>query len=309
MNNQKARLMSYKSLEQTQLWLMLLPGVILYAIFNFFPILGLSYMSLTSWTGIGPVEFVGLENFRMILLEDHYRSGFLQALRQNIQFFVVIIGSLLGIGTLIALLLSFKVYGRKYYQVLFFLPYPLAGAAVAYMLKLIFENTGPVNSTLLSMGIIDGPVNFLGSEDLTLLMFSGFYSWHRMGFAILLVLSAILAVRVDLVEAAFLDGASRWQALRHIVMPVLAPAFVVIFIIILVDTFNNADLTLLIAGPQAGPNFSTDVLGSYLYRSAFGAGPTSQVLGYGVASVVGILTALVILPAAMLGALRNIKDK
>ncbi len=307
MANQRARLMSYKSLEKTQLWLMLLPGVILYAIFNFGPLVGLLYMSVHEWSGIGGMTFVGLDNFRLILLDDFYRAGFLKALWQNIYFFAIIITSLLVIGTFIALMLSFKVYGRKQYQILYFLPYPLAGAAVAYLMMLIFDTNGPVNSTLLSWGWIDRPVNFMGSEDITLMMYAFFMSWYRMGFAIVMILAAIVAVRTDLVEAAFLDGAKRWQAIRHIVFPVLMPAFVVVFIIILVDTFNNADFTLLISEAQAGPNRSTDILGSYLYRSAFGAGPQDLALGYGVASVIGLLTAIIIAPVAALGAMRNIK--
>lgn len=299
--------MSYKSLERTQLWLMLLPGVFLYAVFNFGPLLGLFYLSVHEWTGIGGMTFVGLDNFKLILLNDFYRAGFLRALWQNIYFFAIIITSLLVIGTFIAMMLSFKVYGRKYYQILYFLPYPLAGAAVAYMMKLIFESSGPINNTLLAMGWIDSPVNFMGSEDITLMLYAFFTSWYRMGFAIVMILAAIVAVRTDLVEAAFLDGASRWQAIRHIVFPVLMPAFVVVFIIILVDSFNNADFTILISGAGAGPNRSTDLLGSYLYRSAFGAGPQDLALGYGVASVVGLLTAIIVAPIAALGALRNIK--
>lgn len=284
-----------------------MPGVILYGIFNFIPLIGLFGMAFMDWQGIGAMEYVGLDNFKLILFDPYYRDGFLNALGNNIIFFGVIITSMIVIGTVFALLLSFKTYGREVYKIIFFLPYPLAGAAVAVLMNMIFRDNGPVNSLLVDWNWIDSPIPFMGDKDLSIYMLASFFSWHRMGFAMMLILSAIVAVRLDLVEAAFLDGARRLQAIRHVIFPVLMPAIIVIFVIIMVDTFNNADMTLLIFGPSGGPAYSADVMGSYLYRAAFGAGSNDPVLGYGVAAVVGIFTSLVIMPAAIFSAIQNNK--
>ncbi|WP_119393441.1 carbohydrate ABC transporter permease [Salinibius halmophilus] len=307
MSQNTDRLMSYRSKAEIQKWLLLMPGVILYGIFNFIPLIGLFGMALMDWKGIGPMEYVGLENFKLIFFDPYYRDGFLNALGNNIIFFGVIITAMLVIGTIFALLLSFKTYGREVYKVIFFLPYPLAGAAVAVLMNMIFRDNGPVNTLLVDWNWAEKPIPFMGDKDLSIYMLASFFSWHRMGFAIMLILSAIVAVRLDLVEAAFLDGARRLQAIRHVVLPVLMPAIIVIFVIIMVDTFNNADMTLLIFGPAGGPGYGADVMGSYLYRAAFGAGSTDPVLGYGVAAVVGILTSLVIMPAAIFSAIQNNK--
>jgi len=109
---------SYKTIQNFQRGLLLLPGVLLYGIFNFIPLVGMLPTSLLDWPGIGPKTFVGLENFKKILGVEYYRDQLLNALAQNVVFFIVIIGAFLIIGTCIALLLSFRTWGRKYYQVI-----------------------------------------------------------------------------------------------------------------------------------------------------------------------------------------------
>jgi raffinose/stachyose/melibiose transport system permease protein len=294
--------MSYKQVESIQRWILLMPGVILYTIFNFLPIIGLLILSLFEYYGFGAApKFIGLQNFSDILFNDYIRENFLKALGNNFIFFGVIISILLSVGTMFALLLSFKTAGSKYYKTLFFLPYPLAGAAVAFMMQQIFSAQGPVESVLAEYFSVEEKVGFLNTAGPTgLFTLSFFYIWHRMGFAIILILSAILAVRTDLLEAAFLDGASRWQAIKNVVFPVLAPAFIIVTVIIMVDTFNNADYQILLFGNFTG---DTDVMGSYLYRMSFG--PDAR--GFGFGSAVGLVTAIIIFPAAMYSALKNIK--
>lgn len=307
MSMSKAKL-SFAAREKIERTLLLLPGVLLYALFYFVPMLGLLYLSQVKWAGIGPMEYVGLDNFKQVLGNAYFRDQLFKALWQNVVFFLVIIGSFLTIGSGLALLLSLKTRGRKLYQIIFFLPYPMAGAAVAYLLNLFVAQRGPLNAMLMSWGITEHPIPFLGMEDTALVTLALFYSWHRMGFAIMLILAGILAVRQDLLEAAVLDGASRWQAIKAVVAPVVAPAFILITVIIMVDVFNNADYTLIIMGPEAGPLRSTDVMGTFLFRTAFGAGASTVNTNFGMAAAVGLITAVMILPAALFLALRNFRN-
>ncbi|MDX1342162.1 MAG: sugar ABC transporter permease, partial [Reinekea sp.] len=163
MNEQKQTRFSYRTIKNFQRTLLLLPGVLLYGIFNFTPLMMMVPTSLLDWPGIGPKEFVGLDNFKKILGNEYYRDQLLNALSQNVLFFIVIIGTFLVIGTSLALLLSFKTYGRKYYQIIYFLPYPMAGAAVAYLLNLFVNPRGPLNAIMMQFGLIDSPIPFLGS--------------------------------------------------------------------------------------------------------------------------------------------------
>ena len=300
--------MDYREKYNLQRNALLVPGVLLYRLFNFLPLLALLYMSLISWPGIGPWKFVGFENFSLLFTNDYHRTELLRALSHNITFFAITITLMLGLGTLLALLLSFGTIGRAHYRTIFFLAYPMAGAAVAFLLQLTFDTRGPINALLTDiLGWRERPIPFLGDKNTALPTLAIFYSWHRMGFAIILVLSAIVSVRVSLLEAAFIDGASRLQAIRAVIFPVLAPAFMLISVIVMVDVFNNADYTLLLMGAEAGPNRATDVMGSFLYRTSFGGSATSTRSDMGLAAAIGLITAVMILPLALVMTLRNMR--
>lgn len=299
--------MKYKQKANLQRIALLTPGLLLYGIFNFLPLLGLLVIALVRWPGIGPMQFVGLENFATLFGNAYVRDQLINAFANNIVFFIIIIGAMLVLGTGLALLLSFGTWGRNHYRTIFFLPYPLAGAAVAFLMALLVQTRGPINQLLVDTGLVAAPIGFLGEPNLALPTLAVFYSWHRMSFAIILILSAIVAVRVHLIEAAMLDGASRWQVIKAVVFPVLAPAFVLITVIVMVDVFNNADYTLLLMGPEGGPNGATDVMGTFLFRSAFGGSATSVNVNFGMSAAIGLVTAVFILPAALFLVLRNMR--
>lgn len=300
--------LNYKQKANLQRIALLTPGVALYGVFNFLPLLGLLGLCLVDWPGIGPMTFVGFDNFATLFGNPYFRDQLIRAFSQNLIFFVIIIGSMLILGTALALLLSFRTWGRNTYRAIFFLPYPLAGAAVAFLLELIVRTRGPLNVVLTKgLHIVENPIGFLGDPNLALATLATFYSWHRMSFAVILILSAIVGVRVHLIEAAMLDGASRWQTLKAVVFPVLAPAFVLITVIVMVDVFNNADYTLILMGPEGAPARATDIMGTFLFRSAFGGSATSVNVNFGMSAAIGLCTALLILPAALFLALRNMR--
>lgn len=300
----------YNQRANLQRWVLLAPGVLLYGVFNFLPLLGLLFLCLVDWPGIGPVKFVGLRNFTDLFGNAFYRDQLIRAFLQNLEFFGIIILAMLVFGTFLALLLSFGTKGRHIYRSIFFLPYPLAGTAVAFLLELVVRPRGPLNVFLVQVAhIFPKQIGFLGDAVLALPTLASFYAWHRMSFAVIIILSAIVAVRVHLIEAAMLDGANRWQTLKAVVFPVLMPAFVLVIVIVMVDVFNNADYTLLLEGPQAAPAGATDVLGTFLFRSAFGAGATTSTVNFGMSAAIGLVTAIVILPAAIFLALRNMRSE
>lgn len=170
------------------------------------------------------------------------------AFYQTVLFFAICISVFLLLGTAFALVLSWNTAGKSGYKLLFFMPYPLAAVAVAFLGQLVVDVRGPLNQLLMNWDLISAPLMFLGDESAALPTIALFQSWQKLGFSIMLILSAILGVRSDLLEAAVLDGASRWQCIRHVVFPVLAPAFVLITILTMVDVFNNAEYVLILMG-------------------------------------------------------------
>ncbi|KEQ19090.1 carbohydrate ABC transporter permease [Endozoicomonas numazuensis] len=305
----RQRLMTFRQKEKFQYMMLLIPGCILYGLFNFLPLIGTFFMSLISWPGIGPWEFVGTGNYEELLTNEVMRERLFKAFWQTLFFFGLCIGFFLMVGTVFSLLLSWNTVGKKYYKMVFFLPYPLAAIAIAFLGQLIVDVRGPLNQLLQFVGASEGPVLFLGDESTALPTIAAFYIWQKLGFVIMLILSAILGVRSDLLEAAVLDGANRWQCIRHVVLPVLTPAFILITILIMVDVFNNADLVLILMGPDAGPYYSTDVMGTFQYRTAFGSSGGSGAADLGMASAIGIVIALMILPGSIYLGLKNLRDR
>ena len=95
--------MKYNQKANLQRMALLAPGVLLYGIFNFLPLLGLLVLALVKWPGIGPVQWVGFENFQTLFGNPYFRDQLVNAFLNNIVFFVIIIGSMLILGTGLAL--------------------------------------------------------------------------------------------------------------------------------------------------------------------------------------------------------------
>ncbi len=305
----KRHRLSFRQKEKLQYALLLIPGCLLYGIFNFIPLIGTFFLSFFDWPGIGPATFVGLDNFTKLLTDDYTSDLLWNAFQQTFVFFAICISVFLIIGTTFALLLSWNTAGKSAYKLLFFMPYPLAAVAVAFLGQLIVDVRGPLNALLMYTDVISSPLMFLGDESTALPTIALFQSWQKLGFSIMLILSAILGVRSDLLEAAVLDGANRWQCIRYVIFPVLAPAFVLITILTMVDVFNNAEYVLILMGPDAGPYFSTDILGTFQYRTAFGTSGGSGTADLGMAAAIGMVISVMILPATIYLALRNMRNR
>ncbi|KJY72457.1 carbohydrate ABC transporter permease [Vibrio nigripulchritudo] len=301
--------LSFKQKEKIQYMLLLIPGCLLYGVFNLLPLFGTLVLSFFDWPGIGPATFVGFDNFTKLLTDDYMSTQLWNSFYQTVLFFAICISVFLILGTTFALLLSWNTAGKAGYKLLFFMPYPLAAVAVAFLGQLIVDVRGPLNQLLLNWDVITAPLMFLGDESSALPTIAMFQSWQKLGFSIMLILSAILGVRSDLLEAAVLDGANRWQCIKHVVFPVLTPAFVLITILTMVDVFNNAEYVLILMGPDAGPYYSTDIMGTFQYRTAFGTSGGSGTADLGMAAAIGMVISVLILPASIYLALRNMCNR
>lgn len=305
----RSTLLSFRQKEKLQYAMLLIPGCLLYGIFNLLPLIGTFVLSFFDWPGVGPAEYVGWENFTKLLTDPYLSEQLWNAFFNTVIFFSICILAFLGLGTAFALLLSWNTRGKSAYKLLFFMPYPLAAVAVAFLGQLIVDVRGPINQLMMSADMIVSPFLFLGDESSALPTIAMFQSWQKLGFSIMLILSAILGVRSDLLEAAVLDGANRWQCIRYVVLPVLAPAFVLITILTMVDVFNNAEYVLILMGPDAGPYYSTDIMGTFQYRTAFGTSGGSGAADLGMAAAIGMFIAVIILPASIYLALKNLRGK
>lgn len=277
---------------------LLVPAVVLYTVFVAYPFISSLHLSFFRWSGVGPKTFVGLANYREVLF-GIMSTEFFRALGHNVVFFVVSWFLDIGIGLILALILAVRLRGYRFFETLFFLPNTLSIVVVGFLWSLLLNpQRGFVNKFLEALGLGSLARPWLGDPALALPTVIAVSSWRAMGFYVLVLLAAILNIPRDLYEAAEIDGASPWQQVRRITVPLLVPTIGTLTILKFIWSFNVFDIVYAMEGTQAGPAYATDVLGTLFYRIAFGGLGASHV-GMGLGATVVTLMFLVIFPVSL----------
>lgn len=220
----------------------------------------------------GQRVFVGLENFRALFLEDGWSASFWNALVNNIIFFVIHMLVQNPIGIALAALLSLpKLRFSAFYRTAIFLPTLLSFVIVGFIWKLILSPLWGIAPSLLDMvhlKFLFAP--WLGRPNSALIAVSLISVWQYVGIPMMLIYAALLNIPDEVIEAAEMDGITGWSQFWKIKLPLILPAIGIISILTFVGNFNAFDLIYTVQGALAGPDGSTDILGTLLYRTFFG---------------------------------------
>jgi raffinose/stachyose/melibiose transport system permease protein len=288
-----------------RLWLgfFLGPAVILFAVFVTYPILSALAYSLYAWEGIGRRGFAGLANFVRLFETFPYPRLLANAFWHNIVVFALtmLIQNVVALG--LALLLARGPWGARAYRVIFFLPVTLSLIIVGFMWGLFLNPVfGIVNKGLgaIGLGVLARP--WLGDPSTALVTLILINAWRWLGFPTLVFLAGINAVPEDYLEAARIDGAGEAAVLRHIILPLLAPAVTIIVTLTFIGSFNWFELPYVVQGVSGSPNRATDVLGLLFYRTAFGEVDTG-LQDIGIGSAIAVLMFIVMAAVSTVGAL------
>jgi raffinose/stachyose/melibiose transport system permease protein len=288
------------------LWLatLLVPPALLFLTFVVYPMISALVYSLYEWQGIRRLEFYGLENFRKLLFDDPWQAWTINAFWHNVVVFAVLMVVQNAVALVLALILGSNPRGTRFYQVVFFLPVTLALVLVGFQWKLFLNPMfGVVNKLLdaLAQSLdklfgwqVDLSQPWLGQESTALFVLILVNAWRWLGFPTIVFLAGIRSIPHEYFEAARLDGANEWQVARHVTWPLLAPAVTIIVILTFIGSFNWFDLPYVMAGLDGPPGKSTDVLGLYFYRTAFGDF-SGGVQNFGQGSALAVLMFLFIL--------------
>src|SRR5215211_1070912 len=199
-------------------YLFLLPNLIGFLIFSLVPIIATFGLTLTNWNLIGERTFVGLENYQKLIADDL----FWQTARNTVTYTLGAVPIGVFIAFWLALLLNRKMRGVVFFRTIFFLPYVTLTVAIAIVWAWIYHpELGLVNYVLGLVGI-DGP-RWLQSTTWAMPAIIIMSNWKGIGYAMLIFLAGLQAIPQELQEAATIDGASAFQRLRHITVPLLAP--------------------------------------------------------------------------------------
>lgn len=258
-----------------------LPALLVYVAFSVYPLISSVVLSFFESSG-QTSAFVGLANYVDLFTNPTTSARFWNALGNNVEFFLIHLLVELPIGLLMAALLTSGRLRRSVgvYRTLLFIPATLSVVIVGFIWRLIIN---PL------WGLVAFPL--LGTEATALPTISLMSVWQYIGIPMIFLYTALLAIPDDVIEASRIDGAGSWTAFWRIKFPLIAPQFGLIVILTYIWTFNGFDIVYALNGSAPGPNYSTDILGTFFYRSFFGSsGQVADLdLGATVASVIFLL--------------------
>lgn len=257
--------------------LFLPPALMLFTLFVVLPIGEAAWYSGFNWNGFGkPTRWIGLDNYRFVFDS----RGFGTAFKNNLLIIVVSLTIQLPLAMALALILAEKFRGAVVLRMLFFLPYVLAEIATGLIFSFIYDgNYGLLASIYRAFGA-EAP-HLLASTQTSMLAILIVVVWKYFGFHMMLFIAALQGMDRNLVEAARIDGASRWQVLRYVVIPLLYPTIRLSVFFAVVGSLQLFDLVMPLT--RGGPADSSNTMVSFLYNH----GVSRMRVGYG--SAIGVI--------------------
>ena len=249
----------------------LMPAVLVYTTVMIYPLLATLWLSL--FTEVDQTRvFVGLENFKTLFGESVWSDQFWNALVNNLWFFIIHMLVQNPIGIVLAAILSqSKLRFSSVYRSAIFVPTILSFVIVGFAWKLILSPIWGIAPGLLdAIGLKVLYAPWLGKEASALTALSLISVWQFVGIPMMLIYAALLSIPEEILEAAEVDGITGWSVFFKIKLPLILPSIGIISILTFVANFNAFDLIYAAQGALAGPDFSTDILGTFMYRTFFG---------------------------------------
>ena len=271
--------------DQKMLYLILLQFIIWYAVFMFKPMYGMviAFKDYSLFRGISGSEWVGLKNFKDFLTSPEFYVTLKNTLMLNVY------SLLLEFPFAILLALMLNEVKNKYFKTIVqtasFIPYFIAiVVATGITVNILSPSTGVVNVFLEKLGF--ERVYFLAKPEFFRGIFTGLNMWKTAGFNAVIYLAALTAVDEQLYEAAKIDGANKFQQLRHITIPAIIPTIVVMLVLKVGSMLNVAFETVLLLY-QPATYETADVISTYVYRTGM------LMQDFGLATAVGLFNAVV----------------
>lgn len=279
-------------------YIWILPSVILMAIFIIVPIGFVFRMAFSQVTKAGLIKgFAGFDNFSKVLGS----SKFTMVLKNTVVWTVLVVVLSTVLGFILALILNNRFKGRKVARAIVVFPWATTLVIQASAWKFIINTDyGALNTLLKTLGIIQTNVNWTPTP-------GAFFAWEiacgifvTIPFVCFTALSGLQSIDSSLYEAAIVDGASYWQKLFHITLPLVKPSLTVATVLNIIYVFNSFPIVWTIT--KGDPASRTDTLVTYLYKLAFYNGKQGEAAAV---SVIGFLILLVCASCYMVSTLKK----
>ena len=277
-----------------------LPTAIYVAVFFVAPLLLVVRMSAGNWTLLGGDR--GL-NFPKNFTAIGSNTLFGPAVVFTIEYTVIVTILLIGLGLGLALLVQESGRWSGFLRTSFLLPGAIGLATASLLFWGFYSPTiGPISPPLEKLGLIDDPIQFLGTSLSALLSTTFLSVWKYAGFYMLILLVGLQAIPSEVYEAAAIDGATRWQTLRRVTLPLLRPSLALALILCITGSLLAFDQFYILT--KGAPDNTTVTVVQLIYREAF----QRQNLGTAAALSIIVLAVLLLINAAQFRGLRSAEN-
>jgi sn-glycerol 3-phosphate transport system permease protein len=244
-------------------WLLLLPAVVLLALFTHYPAVATIWHSFfTTPKGSRPAVFAGLDNYRQ-MIEDPI---FWQVLSNNLWYALGTIPAAIALAMLMAVWVNRRIAGRGFLRLAYFTPTVLPMIAVANIWLFFYTpEYGLIEKLTGALGLASH--NWLGSKSTALVALMAVTVWKEAGFFMIFYLAALQSMSPHLAEAAAIEGASRWYYFRRVTFPLLMPTTLFVLVNAVINAFRLVDHVFVMT--RGGPDNATALLLFYIYEIGF----------------------------------------
>lgn len=276
--------------SQNRLWRVLLLAlpILVFSVLVIWPLLSSFYYSFTNWNGFNrDYEFLGLRNFARIWTD---RLFFNAIVNTTIWMAAALVLPTLT-GLFLALLLDRQVRGARIFKTVFYLPICLSAIVVGQIWIWIYQpDWGLLNTFVKLVGNPEFNYAWLARPDSALFAVIVAWSWQQTGLSMVIYLAGLTSIPSEMLEVCEIEGATVWQRIWRVVIPLLTPSTVVVVALSMINSLKGFDILYIMTG--GGPFNSSDTLAMHMYNESF----KKYLMGYGSAiSVVLFLIALTII--------------
>jgi multiple sugar transport system permease protein len=268
---------------------------VIVGVFFLLPLALVFWMSVNRWPLLGNPQVNFPDNYSAISDNQLFVDSVWFTLKYTA--IVTVVLSVVALG--LALLVQERRPGVGFLRTAYFLPGAVGFAAASLLFYGFYSEIGPLDWILQELGIVDEPVNWIGTPNMALFSTIAMVIWRFAGFNMLILLTGLQAIPTDVYEAARSDGASRWQTFRYITLPLLRPTIALMLVLSITGSLLAFDQFFILT--RGGPENSTVSMVMVIYREAF----TRFDLGGAAALSVLLLVVLVTLNALQLRVLER----
>jgi multiple sugar transport system permease protein len=255
------------SIEQRQAlaaYLFISPAMLIFFVFTLLPVAYALFLSFTNYDVFTRMDWIGARNYEDVFQDEL----FWRALWNTATYTVWTIPLSMAIGLGLALLLNQRLRGLSVYRTVYYVPVVTSMVAVAMIWIQLFDPLyGVISNAAEAVGMKG--IDWLGDPNLAMPSIIAVSVWKVIGWTMLIYLAGLQGVPLYLLEAAAIDGATRWQSLWKVTLPLLAPTTFFIFVTSLIGAFQVFDQVYVMTG--GGPANATTTLVHQIYNAAFKA--------------------------------------